>query len=70
MLDTGCLMLVEDSVFSRDNKRESFENIVSLRGVGSTSRRPETSIQHRFVYCLKAILKLVSFVNFLGMQNG
>ena len=36
MLDTGCLMLVENSVFSGDNKRESFENSVSLRGVGST----------------------------------
>jgi hypothetical protein len=29
MLDTGCLMLVEDSVFSGDNKKESCENPVS-----------------------------------------
>jgi len=29
MLDTGCMMLVEDSVFSGYNKRESFENPVS-----------------------------------------
>jgi hypothetical protein len=51
------LMLVEDSVFSGYNKIESFDN-------------PETSIQHRFVYCLKAILKLVTFVSFLGMSNS
>jgi hypothetical protein len=30
MLDTGCLMLVESSVFSGDNKRESFENPASI----------------------------------------
>jgi hypothetical protein len=29
-------------------------------------QHPETSIRHRFVYGLKAILKRVSFVKFIG----
>jgi len=56
MPDNGCLMLVEDSIYSGDNKRDPLK-----------IQHPETSIQNRFVYCLKAILKLVSFVNFFGM---
>ena len=59
MPDNGCLMLVEDSIYSGDNKRDPLK-----------IQHPETSIQNRFVYCLKAILKLVSFVTFFGMYNG
>jgi hypothetical protein len=50
-------MLVEDPVFSRYNIR-----IVTFK-----IQYPEARIQYLFVFSLKAILKLVSFVNFLGM---
>jgi len=58
--DAGYLMLVEDPAFSGDNIRIITFNI----------QYPETSIQYRYALCLKAILKLVLFVNFLGMKNG
>jgi len=68
MLDTGCLleragnpdlseMLIDDSVVSGDNRTKSFEN-------------PASRNQHQVSFCFllkKAILKLVSFINFLSM---
>ena len=53
MLYTGCMMLIENSVFSGYDKRESFENPVS---------RNQHPVQFCFLLKKKAILKADIFI--------